>query len=248
MDFIEALQNLGLEEKEARVYIALLKSNRSSAYAIADRAELKRPTTYVILDELIKKGLVYKVPRVKKQLFVAKSPKEVFALAEEKLSLAKEILPELLAISEGTKPKPRTLFFDGIRSIEQIYDTHSKRMQNKEIVGFYSHIKEAPKDLQELFLHIAKKFKKNKINVRGIAPNSPDLQIYRETDAIYDRKIKTVPLDKYSSNISIEIGEDYVLFFAHNELQVTLIENKDIAKTMKEIFELVWRKENNVFA
>lgn len=242
MDFIQTLQNLGLEEKEAKVYIALLKSNRSSAYAVAERAELKKPTTYVVLDDLIKKGFVYKVPRAKKQLFVARSPKETFALAEEKLAIAKEILPELLAISDGAKPKPRTLFFEGIKSIKQMYNLHSKRMQNKEIIGFYSHIKEASEDLQELFSEISENFKKNKIKIRGIAPDSPDLKIYREADTTYNRQIKTIPPNKYSSNISIDIGEDYVLFFAHNDLQATLIENKDIAKTMKEIFELAWEK------
>ena len=71
MTIIEALQNLGLTDKEARVYTALLKRGRTSAYGIAEESGLKKPTTYVILDDLIEKGLASRIPRVRKQLFVA---------------------------------------------------------------------------------------------------------------------------------------------------------------------------------
>lgn len=243
MNPIEALQNLGLNEKEARVYIALLKRNRSSAYAIADSAEIKRPTAYVILEDLIKKGLVYKVPRAKKQLFVAKPPKEIFARAEEKLSLAKEILPELLAMSEGVKPKPKTLFFEGIKSVNQVYDWHAKRMQDKEVVGFYAHTKGASKELLGSFKVWAENFKKKNIKIRGIVPDSFDLKTYRNIDTNYNRQMKVAPLEKYSSDISIEIGDDYVIFFSFNDLQITLIENTDIAKSMRQIFEMTWENQ-----
>ena len=240
MNPIEALQNLGLNEKEARVYIALLKRNGSSAYVIADRAELKKPTTYVILDDLIEKGLVYKVPRAKKQLFVAKSPKEVFSLAEEKLSLAKEILPELLAMSDGVKSKPKTLFFEGMKNINHVYDWHAKQMQDKEIVGFYAHTKGVPSELLESFKVWAENFKKKNIKIRGIVPDSFDLKTYRDIDTNHNRQMRVAPFEKYSSNISIEICENYVIFFSFNDLQITLIENENIAKSVRQIFEMVW--------
>lgn len=240
MNPIEALQNLGLNEKEAKVYIALLKRNGSSAYAIASMAELKKPTTYVVLDDLIEKGFVYKVPRAKKQLFVAKSPKEIFSFAEEKLSLAKEILPELLAMSDGVKPKPKTLFFEGLKSVNQVYDWHAKCMQGKEIIGFYAHTKGLSKELLESFKVWAENFKKKNIKIRGIVPDSFDLKTYRDIDTSYNSQMKVAPLEKYSSNVSIEIGEDYVIFFSFSDMQITLVENKDIAKSMRQIFEMAW--------
>lgn len=152
MNLIEALQNLGLNEKEAKVYLALLKKNRCSAYWIAEESGLKKPTTYVILDELIKKGLAYKVPREKKQQFVAKSPKEVLSLAEERLSMAKDALPELLALSEGERPKPKTLFFEGMSGVRENFRRENRKMQNKTVVGFYAHGGDASPELVDFFL------------------------------------------------------------------------------------------------
>ena len=56
MDIQEALRNFGLNDKEARVYVALLELGQTTAYAIAERSGLKRPTVYVILDDLRQKG------------------------------------------------------------------------------------------------------------------------------------------------------------------------------------------------
>ena len=55
MELKEALQTIGLNEKECAVYLALLQLGRASAYSVAQKSGLKKPTTYVILDELIEK-------------------------------------------------------------------------------------------------------------------------------------------------------------------------------------------------
>jgi len=242
MNLLGALQNLGLNEKEARVYLALLKKNRGSAYWIAEEARLKKPTTYVILDDLIKKGLVYKVPREKKQLFVAKSPKEALAIAEEKLAITKEALPELLALSEGERPKPKTLFFEGLSAVRNALAWSNKQMNGRELVGFYAHAENIPNEtLNLVWEYYADDFLKNNLRLRGIVPNHPNLKKYREIDAKYNRKIKVIPLDEYSSNISIEIGDGFITFFSFKDMQITRIENKDIAATMRQVFEMVWK-------
>ena len=51
-----ALQNVGLDEKTAKVYMAVLALGTSSVKTIAEKAELKRPTVYLHLDELMQKG------------------------------------------------------------------------------------------------------------------------------------------------------------------------------------------------
>src|SRR5258708_1208986 len=113
MEIAEALQTIGLSQKQSVVYTALLQLRKASSYSVAQKSGLKKPTTYVILDELIERGLVSRVPRVKKQLFVARSPEEAFGVAEEKLSLAKKKLPELLALTKGEKTKVHVAYFEG---------------------------------------------------------------------------------------------------------------------------------------
>ena len=58
----EKLQELGLSEKEARVYLALFELGPSVVSGLAKKAGINRSTTYVILETLAKRGLV-SVPR-----------------------------------------------------------------------------------------------------------------------------------------------------------------------------------------
>ncbi len=240
MDYmIKALQNLGLTEKEARVYLALLQLGQGSAYAVASKAGLKKPTTYVILGELMQKGLALKVPRTRKQLFVAKSPDEFFAAAEERFDAAKSVLPELMAMAQGEKPKVRTFYYEGIHGAREALRYRTEEMKGKELVGFYASPQDASKELIEVFLEWNEKMKGNA--VRMIVPDHSSLKHWRATDQKYGRKAKVVPCKEYSANISIDVGDTFVRVLMFRELQAIIIENPDVARTMKQIFEMVWK-------
>ena len=71
------LQAVGLQEKEAKVYLAALELGKGTAQQIAIKAELKRPTTYVIMEELMRQGLVSSFYEGKKQYFVAENPERL---------------------------------------------------------------------------------------------------------------------------------------------------------------------------
>jgi len=59
------LKRIGLNEKEAKVYLTLLEVNESLPSSISRQSGVKRPTTYVILGQLQKKGLVSHVKKGK---------------------------------------------------------------------------------------------------------------------------------------------------------------------------------------
>ncbi|MBI4087815.1 TrmB family transcriptional regulator, partial [Candidatus Kaiserbacteria bacterium] len=63
------LEDLGLSEKEARVYLAALELGQNTAERIAKQASVNRSTTYVQLDSLMKMGLISTHEEDKKTLF-----------------------------------------------------------------------------------------------------------------------------------------------------------------------------------
>ena len=74
MDLNKILENNGLSEKEAKVYLTLLELKEALPSSISRRSGIKRPTTYVVLDQLQKKGLVSYVKKGKWQYFQAINP------------------------------------------------------------------------------------------------------------------------------------------------------------------------------
>ncbi|MFH0969816.1 MAG: helix-turn-helix domain-containing protein [Patescibacteria group bacterium] len=248
MELIESLINLGLNEKEAKVYLALLSLEKATAYTVAVRSGLKKPTAYVILDNLVSKSFVLKTPYKEKHMFLAKSPQECIALAKEKISTAEEILPELLAIQKKTEEKASVSYYEKIEGLKEIYRKLVKIMKTKpeserNFVAFYAHQKDTPQFLQKYWIELNEEYKENKIKRRYITSLHPSIKKYLEKEMIKNSgvELKALPERDYSSNISVEIFDSYVLIVSHRYIQGILIKNPDIADVMKQIFNLVWK-------
>ncbi len=243
MELNEALQTTGLNEKEAAVYTALLQLGRASAYSVSVKSGLKKPTTYVILEQLIEKGLAQRVPRVKKQLYFANSPETLFGVAEEKLSLAKQKLPELLAMTRGDENKVSTVFYEGLPGMKKLMEYGFKEHENEEIVGFFATDKDLKPELSTYFKEEwAPATKRRNISMRGVAPRDPSLTHYRKEDAKYNRAVKAIPTKEFSSEVAITVLGDIVKIEDYKNLQGIAIENADVAKAFKQIFEMVWKR------
>ena len=240
MEIIEALQNLNLSEKEAKVYMALLGLGEATAYAIAHKSGLKKPTTYVVIDELIKKGLATKVPRVKKSIYTAKSPEDLLAEAENRLRIVKEKLPEMQALVKGQKKKPRVYFFEGLQGSKQAMQYGLKRMKGQEMVAFWATARKETIEQFDYFKDFNDTLKSLNISLRGVAPSDPVLKEFRKADKEYKRNVKTISTKEYNPTVSIELGDSFVKIQDFDNLQNIIIENENITNSLKQIFEMVW--------
>ena len=64
---------------------------------------------------------------------------------------------------------------------------------------------------------------------------------YRKKDAALHWEVKTVPFKLYSSNISIEATDLFVRIMQFDQPQAIIIESVEFVKTIREIFEMVWK-------
>ncbi len=235
----EALKNLGLNEKQTIVYLSLLQLGNTTAYKIAQKSGLKRPTVYVVMEELRQKGLVLKIPYPKKQIYGAKSPEELIIESESKISAIRNMLPELMALMRNDD-KPSVMYFEGLDGIKEILNFGLNKLENSELVGFNAHADGTDERMVSIFDEYNNILKRKNVKIRGIVPEHLSLKQYREEDEIFNRKMKTVAFDKYSSNVSIDIGSDFVKILMFSTLQGVIIEDKNLAMAMKQIFEMQW--------
>src|SRR3989338_1739790 len=117
---LEQLKHLGLSENEARVYVAMLELGPSLVVEIARKSGINRPTTYVQIESLKKKGLISTQTKGKKQFFIAESPDKLELLIdnelkniEEKKNELNNFLPELLNLFNTSGQRPHVKFYDG---------------------------------------------------------------------------------------------------------------------------------------
>lgn len=245
MNLVESLKNLGLNEKEAKVYLALLQVGKATAYEVSKYSGLKKPTTYVILDDLVDKGVAFKIPRSKTMHFSAISPEDLFALSKSRIETAEASLPELMAMNKKrANKKVNVAYYEGLDGIREMYNKLHKEIPGKNYVGFFAHEKHTPKGLTELFDEINEKHRRLKIGRKVLTVDDKSLAKYFDKEYIkkHDIDLKKLPISKYDSNISIEVYKNKTQIFSHRYLQAVVIDNPDIAKTMKQIFNLVWEQ------
>ncbi len=117
---IEILTKLGLSDRESAVYLALLELGAVSVQNIAHKAKVNRTTTYVILERLLRLGIVSTVEMGKKTLYRAENPQELSKLIDldrqeikQKEQYLTGALDRLQAIYNLRDDKPTVRFYEG---------------------------------------------------------------------------------------------------------------------------------------
>lgn len=130
--FEQYLQEIGLSEKEAKIYLALLQVDRDTVQELSKRTKVNRTTVYPVLESLQKKGLVSEVQEDKKIEFMAEPPERLETFAErqkvmfaERVARLKDIIPQIKSIERGQGERPVAKYFEGrdgaISAYEEFY-------------------------------------------------------------------------------------------------------------------------------
>jgi len=244
MDYRE-LVNLGLNEKEAKVYLASLELGKSSVQKIAQKAGVKRVTTYVVINNLVKKGLISNYHEGKKQYFYAEDPEKLtilFSNQEQELkrkqNYLKKLLPELKAIDTSKEDKPTVRYFEGKEGLramagEWLFDNKDK---TAKMIYSYDLLKKIFSE--EEIISLRNKRQNKGIKVRSIINDNND-----ELESDAERYI--LPSKKYPITSDIAFFNNKVRIATQKKPIVGLIiENKEITNTLKLLFDLAWEQAN----
>src|SRR3989344_2363716 len=239
------LQNLGLSEKESKVYMAVLDSGPETAQNIAKKADINRPTAYLQIESLKSKGLMSECQRGKKTFYSAESPNRLLnmlSMIEKDLDLKKtemnRILPQLNDIFAGAGDRPKVRFFEGLAGAKAMQEDFLTA-GDKKIEAFTNLDK-----LLEIFPKHETDYTKRRV-AAGIETmvlyTRKDGPIQSANDPSKLRSTKHISSDTFPITADISIFDNKVAIATYKAKPVgVVIEDKDIAATMKAIFYLIW--------
>ena len=247
MSLEAALGDLGLDQREIEIYKTLLSLGEATVVQIAEKSGLKRPTIYVVLERLREKELILKLPNTKKQIFMAKDPRVFVDTIEQKAEVARNVLPELVALTKQSG-KPKVFYFEGEKGVIEAYQFLACQERGKELIAFHTYspeeMKAIPKRFKKTAFNTHIELGKRGVHYRSILPEHPTARVFSQLsdEQGFGWEAKYVPLDEYSSQASFEVYGDLVLMTARQQKQVVIVENKDIADKHRQIFELLWQR------
>lgn len=241
MDFLEyknKLISLGLTDRQAVVYVRALELGIFSVSDLARKTELKRPTCYLVLDELSKKGLVSIVANPKKIKYKAESPDILKKQAETQMLVAQRLSGDLLKIFNPKSEGPTMRYFTGQKSIQGIFDDVLK-VKNKEYLYIGSGKDVIDTVGKEYIDEWLKQRVEKKIVAKSIRMKSTEVMedIY-QTNTM--RELKIAPESIHIAETIFIYGNKVAIISTPSENFGFIIENTEFSNTMRSLFSALW--------
>ena len=241
--FEKYLEDLGLSEKEAKVYLSLLEVDNDSVLDLAEKTKINRTTIYPVLESLSKKGLISEVKVDKKVRFQAEPPERLETyverqkiVLEEHAKRLKDVIPQLKSVQRETGERPVIKLYDGkegiISSLEDFFETKDR---GGEAYFLYS------RDLIDDLVPEEQRIKYRDIR---IAKNIKSKTIYSYSKGEMDKDSTAdrirVDGNKYPFLCDIVIYEDRVKITTLLKSNTAItIKSHDFAETMRSMLKLI---------
>jgi sugar-specific transcriptional regulator TrmB len=227
------LKKIGLKEKEAKVYLAVLSLKYTPAQKIAKEAKISRPAVYEILKDLKNKGLVVENKEKNKRYFSGESPDRLLNTLQTQKKELKEKEREFLRIINDLKNTYQTdqqsqiQEYKGKNAVDLLLEDLTTTA-NQNIYAFASN--ESPLPFQKRN-KIYKKIKKrlNQIKIKEINTLDKPLDLPH-------LKTKTVSAEKMPFQ-GVVFAYNKIIMLESSK-KAYLINNPQVLNLLKSFFEL----------
>lgn len=238
MNIQEVLHEIGLPDREAVVYLAVLELGESTVLPIAKKSGIQRTYCYDILDSLRDKGLVTSLEKDGRRRWNAEPPEKIQVMLKSRLAHFTDLLPELRSIynSSGTKPKVR--FYEGKEGVLTISYELAKA-KTMEAISSTDHLYAV---LGDYINDVTKKIAKNKVRTRELYARGHHPIQWVE---YYEEPLQQIRFLPAGVKIAIDLllyDNKVALISYEGELHSLVIEGSAIVDSLRVLFELLWQQ------
>lgn len=241
---LQKLQSLGLTDKEAALYMKALELQTFSVPGIARASGLKRPTAYLVLDELERKGFVSLVPQSKKRLYHVEPPSVLIRHAEHNMSLARTLERDLEHLTtKAPEQVPTVRFYSGQKGIRNIYEDMLRYTGNNYVYigSMKAFIATVGEEYLSEWLHrrVAKGIHVRAIRIDSEEVIGGDPIFTAQKEAL--RETRYAPPQVHFKDAIMIYGKKVAITSDEKSTFGFVVENQEFAKSMMSLFDLLWQ-------
>lgn len=239
---ISELENVGLTQRQAKIYLALIELGSSSTGEIVKKSQVPSSKIYEVLEKLIEKGLVSKIIKNNRKLYQASEPESLLEMLDSKKSQLERIIPKLKEKKNSSKEESATLF-QGKEGLKNALRKVLRILEKDE--EYLVYIPDSEK-LEEEYLKIFLNNLNLKRNEKGIKTKLLVHESQKEkVKKDYPQKIKNQKLKFTKSSFPSRLGifKNHVLIISGDkEISSILINSKETYESYRKFFENLWKK------
>lgn len=238
MNNFSLLTELGLDDKEARVYTALLELGISTVQPIAQKAGLLRPNTYPILDALIQQGMVSFFEKNGRRRYVAEDPTILSKKLKDRWERLNQMMPELRSLYNRNPHKPKVKYYEGKHEVRMLYE-HLIEVEWYD--NIYTPALVTNIWTTEFSADLGKRIAQKGVRVREILVTETPTVSYANYFKPPKQQIRYW-LGQSPLPSDIILFENKVVFVTYDtDIHTIVIEGSGIVDTMRALFEQMWK-------
>ncbi len=233
----QILKEIGLSDKEANIYLAVLELGSSTVLPIAKKSGFKRTYCYDILSDLVEKGLVSFVVKNGRRRYKAEDPKKIYHKLNNHLILYESVLPQLNSLyNNSIGGKPKVSFYEGEKEIFSFYE---ELIGTKHIdaIGSPMHI---DKYMGKYLNKVLDKIITKQTIFRELIPQDSPIVTYQKS---YIKPYHEYRFLKGITQLKTDmmISENKLVLISYGEIpHAVVIEDSSIVQTQKILFNIIW--------
>lgn len=234
MDLKNILQTLGLEEKEAKVYLALLSLAESTATIISEKTNLDRTLIYQLANKLIEKGLLSYFIKNNVKYFSAADPKKLLQDLKEKEKQLQKAMPKLINLTKTKEQETKVEIYRGKEGLKTILKDILRT--KKDLIAFGEEgrfQKVLPIDVQRYIKDLIK----HKIFERILVREDLRSKIISSKNS----EFRYLPKEYLASVTTVVYANKTANFIWTPPYYVILTKNKEVADSFRSQFEALWK-------
>lgn len=241
IDLIQYLNEIGLNNNEALVYITLLSTGPTTVLLLAKSSEIKRSTVYNAIDTLIAKGLVHYEIQGTKKLIAAGNPEQLSLMMARKKQMLESVLPRLQALHTTTRPSESLVKqFNGLQGVRSVYSALLNDLRNNDDYFVISNQDKWYQLDPDFFEDFIRKRAKLKLNVKLLLQETPRASESNKKQTQYNEAIKRLP-PQVNLDINMVITPNKTIIVQLiNPIFALVIENKCMISMNYTLFDLLW--------
>ncbi len=241
------LEDIGLTNSEAKVYLALLELGSSHVAPIVNAAGIAYSKIYDLLEKLRQKGLVSMVIKGGVKYFEAAPAKRILDYIEEKeknLHLQKEGILKLLPILEEKQKQSKEISeissYKSMKGIETIFSEILKSLKKGEEYFVFGAIFGAT-EAQRIFLlnyHLKRIERRVKLKILFHRDAHSMAKAYEEMK-LTEVKYLDPQLVGPAQTMVVK-DSTFIILWTENPIAIR-IDNKEITASYKKYFDYLWK-------
>lgn len=242
--YLEQLQAFGLNQTEAKIYLALLELKEANITAIGKYTGVHRRNIYDTMERMLDKWIVFEIFEARERVFSPVDPSKLMELLREKETILSKVIPDLEKLFHKQNYDEAAYIYRGVEGYKH-YMRDLVRI-GEPVYFLWAKALWFSSNVEEYFLtSFQAAMKKKKLKYFTLF----DYRVYEQIPKAIKKvagEYKILPKN-YSTPAVCDIAGEYVFIFNSADVwewgedgSVFVLKNKFLADSFRTWFQCIW--------